>query len=127
MPSSSKYGEKALMAPKPEGFNLWGYLLPGSAILVAGGALVALISRRRIAVAEREATQGAPGSGERPDARGGPDPAYGLGGGDGAAPPRVSRGRGLMLAEAVAAALVGMLALWLVLRPLLAPPRAPDR
>jgi cytochrome c-type biogenesis protein CcmH len=46
-----KYGEKALMAPKPEGFNLWGYLLPGSAILVAGGALVALISRRRVAVA----------------------------------------------------------------------------
>ena len=46
-----KYGEQALMAPKPEGFNLWGYLLPGSAILVAGGALVALISRRRIAVA----------------------------------------------------------------------------
>jgi cytochrome c-type biogenesis protein CcmH len=41
-----KYGEKALMAPKPEGFNLWGYLLPGSAILVAGGALVAVLSRR---------------------------------------------------------------------------------
>ena len=48
----AKYGEKALMAPKPEGFNLWGYLLPGSAILVAGGALVALISRRRVAAAE---------------------------------------------------------------------------
>jgi len=41
-----KYGEKALMAPKPEGFNLWGYLLPGSAILVAGGALVAVLFRR---------------------------------------------------------------------------------
>jgi cytochrome c-type biogenesis protein CcmH len=47
----AEYGEKALMAPKPEGFNLWGYLLPGSAILLAGGALVALISRRRAAVA----------------------------------------------------------------------------
>jgi cytochrome c-type biogenesis protein CcmH len=47
----AKYGEKALMAPKPEGFNLWGYLLPGSAILLAGGALVAFISRRRVAVA----------------------------------------------------------------------------
>jgi cytochrome c-type biogenesis protein CcmH len=46
-----KYGEKALMAPKPEGFNLWGYLLPGSAILLAGGALVAFISRRKVAVA----------------------------------------------------------------------------
>jgi hypothetical protein len=31
-----------------------------------------------------------------------------------------------MLAEAVAAALVGMVALWLVLRPLLGPPAAPD-
>ncbi|MGH7579827.1 MAG: zinc ribbon domain-containing protein [Gemmatimonadales bacterium] len=31
-----------------------------------------------------------------------------------------------MLAEAVAAALVGMAALWLALRPLLGPPRAPD-
>jgi cytochrome c-type biogenesis protein CcmH len=47
-----KYGEKALMAPKPEGFNLWGYLLPGSAILAAGGVLVAVLSRRRVAVAE---------------------------------------------------------------------------
>jgi cytochrome c-type biogenesis protein CcmH len=47
-----QYGEKALMAPKPEGFNLWGYLLPGSAILVAAGALIAVLSRRRAAVAE---------------------------------------------------------------------------
>jgi cytochrome c-type biogenesis protein CcmH len=47
----ARYGEKALMAPKPEGFNLWGYLLPGSAILLAGGALAAFISRRRVAVA----------------------------------------------------------------------------
>jgi cytochrome c-type biogenesis protein CcmH len=46
-----KYGEKALMAPKPEGFNLWGYLLPGSAIMVAGAALFAVLSRRRGAVA----------------------------------------------------------------------------
>ena len=47
-----KYGEKALMAPKAEGFNLWGYLLPGSAILVAGAALVMVLSRCRVAVAE---------------------------------------------------------------------------
>lgn len=53
-----KYGEKALMAPKPEGFNLWGYLLPGSAILVAGGALVALISRRRIVVTRNPESSG---------------------------------------------------------------------
>ena len=32
----------------------------------------------------------------------------------------------MMLAEAVAAVLVGMVALWLVLRPLLGPPRLPD-
>ena len=58
-----KYGEKALMAPKPEGFNLWGYLLPGSAILLAGGALIAVLSRRRVAVAQgsgREITEPSP-------------------------------------------------------------------
>ena len=43
----AKYGEKALMAPKPRGFNLAGYLVPGVAITVAGAALVALIRRRR--------------------------------------------------------------------------------
>lgn len=42
----AKYGEKALMAPKPEGFNLWGYLLPGAAIGAAGVALFALLRRR---------------------------------------------------------------------------------
>ena len=46
----AKYGEKALMAPKPQGFNLWGYLLPGAAITVAGVALVSVL-RRREAVA----------------------------------------------------------------------------
>jgi cytochrome c-type biogenesis protein CcmH len=47
----AEYGEKALMAPKPEGFNLWGYLLPGSLILAAGAGLVAFISRRKLAMA----------------------------------------------------------------------------
>ncbi len=48
----AKYGEKALMAPKPKGFiNLTGYLLPGAVILAAGAGLVALIARRRAAVA----------------------------------------------------------------------------
>jgi cytochrome c-type biogenesis protein CcmH len=41
-----KYGEKALMAPKPKGFNLWGYLLPGAAVTVAGLALAAVLRRR---------------------------------------------------------------------------------
>jgi cytochrome c-type biogenesis protein CcmH len=43
----AKYGEKALMAPKPKGFNLAGYLVPGVAITAAGAALVTLIRRRR--------------------------------------------------------------------------------
>ena len=47
----SAYGEKALMAPKPRGFNLAGYLVPGVAITTAGGALAWLISRRRAVAA----------------------------------------------------------------------------
>ena len=43
----AKYGEKALMAPKPKGFNLAGYLVPGAAIAAAGAALVLVIGRRR--------------------------------------------------------------------------------
>jgi len=59
----AKYGEKALMAPKPEGFNLAGYLVPGVAIVAAGAALFAVISRRRSALA-------AAGPGETADAPG---------------------------------------------------------
>ena len=47
----AKYGEKALMAPKPKGFNLAGYLVPGVAILSAGAGLMMLIFRRRRVVA----------------------------------------------------------------------------
>lgn len=54
-----RYGEKALMAPKPKGFNLAGYLVPGAAIATAGAALVLLISRRRAGVAA-QASAGAP-------------------------------------------------------------------
>lgn len=42
----AKYGEKALMAPKPQGFNLWGYLLPGVAIGAAAVALITVLKRR---------------------------------------------------------------------------------
>lgn len=53
----SKYGEKALMAPKPEGvINLTGYLLPGSLIMAAGAGLVLFITRRKAAVAAASAT-----------------------------------------------------------------------
>ncbi|MGN6391186.1 MAG: cytochrome c-type biogenesis protein CcmH [Gemmatimonadales bacterium] len=50
----AKYGEKALMAPKPQGFNLAGYLVPGAAIVGVGAALVMLIGRRKTAVAAAE-------------------------------------------------------------------------
>jgi cytochrome c-type biogenesis protein CcmH len=46
----AKYGEKALMAPKPEGFNLAGYFLPGAAIAAAAAGLVLFITRRKAAV-----------------------------------------------------------------------------
>lgn len=51
----AKYGEKVLMAPKPQGFNLWGYLLPGALITAAAAALVTVLRRR-------EAAASAPGS-----------------------------------------------------------------
>ena len=48
----AKYGEKALMAPKPQGgFNLTGYLLPSALIVTAGAGLFAFISRRKTALA----------------------------------------------------------------------------
>jgi cytochrome c-type biogenesis protein CcmH len=63
----AEYGEKALMAPRPEGFNLWGYLLPGSLILAAGAGLFAFISRRKLTVAAAgDAAPGASPSAEPP-------------------------------------------------------------
>jgi cytochrome c-type biogenesis protein CcmH len=48
----AKYGEKALMAPKPRGvLNLTGYLLPGALIAAAGAGLLLFIGRRKAAVA----------------------------------------------------------------------------
>jgi cytochrome c-type biogenesis protein CcmH/NrfF len=55
----AKYGEKALMAPKPKGFNLAGYLVPGVTILSAGAALVMLVFRRRRAPATAAPAPGA--------------------------------------------------------------------
>jgi cytochrome c-type biogenesis protein CcmH len=43
----AEYGEKALMAPKPKGFNLAGYLVPGAAIAAAGAGLLWVVGRRR--------------------------------------------------------------------------------
>jgi cytochrome c-type biogenesis protein CcmH len=48
----TKYGEKALMAPKPQGvLNLTGYLLPGALIAAAGAGLLVFIGKRKAAVA----------------------------------------------------------------------------
>jgi cytochrome c-type biogenesis protein CcmH len=66
----AEYGEKALMAPKPEGFNLAGYLVPGAAIVAAGAGLFAFIARRRVKVAAAAAAAppGGPTAPGRPDA-----------------------------------------------------------
>lgn len=42
----AKYGEKILMAPKPVGFNIAGYLVPGAAILAIGGVMFWVLQRR---------------------------------------------------------------------------------
>jgi cytochrome c-type biogenesis protein CcmH len=42
----TKYGEQILMAPKPEGFNLAGYLLPGAVVLGTGALLATVLVRR---------------------------------------------------------------------------------
>ena len=52
----AKYGEAALMAPEPEGFNLAGYIFPGVAVLGIGATLVWALTRRRAAVATATAT-----------------------------------------------------------------------
>jgi cytochrome c-type biogenesis protein CcmH len=62
----AKYGEKALMAPKPQGFNLAGYLVPGVAIAAAGAALFAVISRRRAALAAASPSAAADVAGHNP-------------------------------------------------------------
>jgi cytochrome c-type biogenesis protein CcmH len=47
----AKYGEKALMAPEPQGFNLAGYLLPGAVIAAAAAGLILFVGRRKTEVA----------------------------------------------------------------------------
>ncbi|HET8632575.1 MAG TPA: cytochrome c-type biogenesis protein CcmH [Gemmatimonadales bacterium] len=55
-----EYGEKALMAPPPRGFNLAGYLVPGVLILMLGAVLAWVLLRRRAIVAPAEAPPPAP-------------------------------------------------------------------
>jgi cytochrome c-type biogenesis protein CcmH len=48
----AQYGERALMAPAPKGFNWAGYLLPGTAIVLTGSVLSwTLMRRHRVASA----------------------------------------------------------------------------
>ncbi len=110
----AKYGEKALMAPKAEGFNLAGYLLPGTLIAAAGAGLALFIGRRKTAVALATAR---------------PDPTAGVQ----ASPEeldrlqaRAGRNRGLMAVEALAAVALALAVLWLVLQPLLRPRPSAD-
>jgi cytochrome c-type biogenesis protein CcmH len=52
-----KYGEQILMAPKPEGFNLAAYLVPGIVVVIAGTVLaLVLLRRQRMVRAEGAAT-----------------------------------------------------------------------
>jgi cytochrome c-type biogenesis protein CcmH/NrfF len=58
-----KYGDRVLMAPKPVGFNLAGYLVPGLVVLLAAVVLaVILLRRHRMAdiVAAGPVSSGAP-------------------------------------------------------------------
>ena len=43
----AKYGEEALMAPIPQGFNLVGYVLPASVVLGLGAVIVAVLALRQ--------------------------------------------------------------------------------
>jgi cytochrome c-type biogenesis protein CcmH len=64
----AQYGEKVLMAPKPVGFNLAGYLVPGAALTVAAGALAWVIRRRGAVHAIAAAPSGAPPASASPAA-----------------------------------------------------------
>lgn len=64
------YGEEALMAPTPKGFNLVGYVLPASVILGLGAVIVAVLAlrQRREQVAAHVAVAAGPGAVSAEDA-----------------------------------------------------------
>jgi cytochrome c-type biogenesis protein CcmH len=43
----AKYGEETLMAPRPQGFNLVGYVVPAAVVLGVGAVIVALLALRQ--------------------------------------------------------------------------------
>ena len=55
-----KYGQEALMAPIPRGFNIVGYVLPASVILGLGAILTALLALRQRKEAVAVAISSAP-------------------------------------------------------------------
>lgn len=59
----ARYGEQALMAPVPEGFNLAGYLVPGSVMLAGVALLTAWLVRRQRQVARVAVPAGVPAAG----------------------------------------------------------------
>ena len=65
----AKHGEQILMAPKAEGFNLAGYLLPGAAVLLAGGLLAVVLLRRSRAQAALPGEPAAAGPAPADEAR----------------------------------------------------------
>lgn len=54
----ARYGEDILMAPKPEGFNLAGYLVPGIVIVLVGMVLTWILYRRQSTVVAEAAAGG---------------------------------------------------------------------
>ena len=60
------YGEVALMAPKREGFNWAGYLVPFAALAVGGAALVTVLRRMQNRAARVAATAQSMGAGASP-------------------------------------------------------------
>ena len=56
----ARYGEEALMAPIPKGFNIVGYVLPASVVLGLGAIIFAVLAlRQRAAVVAALATASA--------------------------------------------------------------------
>jgi cytochrome c-type biogenesis protein CcmH/NrfF len=51
----ARHGELVLMAPRKQGFNLVGYVLPGMAITIVGAVMLWMLARRTRQVAADEA------------------------------------------------------------------------
>lgn len=62
----ARYGEEALMAPIPKGFNLVGYLLPASVVLGLSAILIAVLALRQRAAAVAAVATAPPGPLSRP-------------------------------------------------------------